>query len=761
MPTKEPLRRFKRLASRLNLPWTAMTACLRRLVLAAVLSQGFVLGEHAPFSLGYIAASGSGLEGFAALLGGLTGYLLGMDASGALRYAAAAILIYAVEFAFFDRPLYRSQWFMAVCSAVIAGITGFVYLSGAGWSQIAILNFVSELVMVGVSCLFFRGLGEDTAPDRGSLLFLTATLTVCLARFSPLAGNTGAALAVLLVSRAGAGAAAVTGGAMGLAVGLTDGGTPLLGAVLAFSGAMTGGPSARQTRLGTVLLFSACGLLATAWVQGGTELAAAVLLAAFLYSLLPEQLLRRADRYTCPPAAVTATPVEVATPPNLTYTQFRLEEQATAFRTLYEHIHESVLRGEPPESSAVIFDRVAERVCARCSHNPVCWQRHHTTTRQALTQALSAMLDRGNAVMEDFPSPFRSRCMRMEEFLRVSNEELYRYFNRQQYRARLKNNRLAVCRQYAQLSALLSAAAAQVGEEPERDPSGSAAAERAVAQLGLEARCDLRLDRRGRRTLELRGKRLAPLCSDQGVELFSQALGVQMEPADVYRVRQGQRLVFRQCPPLAATVAAAAKEKEAGQPNGDNGLWFRDEDGVLWVVLCDGMGSGAGAARESKLLMTLLKDFLHAGVEPAAALTTLTGALSLRGEFGGGFTTVDLLQVDLFNGSAALYKLGGAPAYLRKGGSLVRLTGSALPAGLETDRESAPDVSRFRLGAGDLLLLVTDGITDGDGDSWLRSMIVQYRGESPRELAQAILASPGAGREDDRTVVAVRFSNRG
>ncbi|MCD7843844.1 MAG: hypothetical protein LUG17_04380, partial [Clostridiales bacterium] len=210
MLTKEPLRRVKRLVSRLNLPWNAVTACLRRFLLAAVLSQGFVLGEHAPFALGYIAASGSGLEGAAALLGGLTGCLLGMDTSGALRYAAAAILIYAVEFAFFDRPLYKSRWFMAVCSAVIAGITGFVYLSGAGWSQVAILNFASELVMVGVSCLFFRGLGEDAAPDRGSLLFLTAALAVCLARFSSLAGNAGAALAVLLASRAGAGAAAVT-----------------------------------------------------------------------------------------------------------------------------------------------------------------------------------------------------------------------------------------------------------------------------------------------------------------------------------------------------------------------------------------------------------------------------------------------------------------------------------------------------------------------------------------------------------------------
>jgi serine/threonine protein phosphatase PrpC len=88
------------------------------------------------------------------------------------------------------------------------------------------------------------------------------------------------------------------------------------------------------------------------------------------------------------------------------------------------------------------------------------------------------------------------------------------------------------------------------------------------------------------------------------------------------------------------------------------------------------------------------------------------------------------------------------------------VTGTTLPAGLELDKESKPDVTRFRLGAEDFVLMVTDGITDGDEDAWLRQMLGQYHGESPRELAQGVLASPGAGREDDRTVVALRLSNR-
>jgi stage II sporulation protein E len=312
--------------------------------------------------------------------------------------------------------------------------------------------------------------------------------------------------------------------------------------------------------------------------------------------------------------------------------------------------------------------------------------------------------------------------------------------------------------QYAQLSRLLGAAADELREEATEDSTGAASVRRALLQQGTEAGCALQVDQRGRRTLELRGKGLAWLRGEEGIRLISGALGVRMEPGERFRVRQGEQLVFHECPPLSATVAVASHRRREGQRSGDNGVWFRDEEGMLWVALCDGMGSGNAAAKDSQLLTTLLKDFLLAGVGPAAALSTLSGALGLAGAMDGGFTTVDLLGLDLFSGAAELYKLGGAPTYLRRGGLVSALSCTTLPAGLEGEAE--PEESRFRLFAEDYVLLITDGVTDGQGDAWLRALLEHYEGQSPRELAQAVLSSPAAGREDDRTVVALRLSRR-
>lgn len=78
---------------------------------------------------------------------------------------------------------------------------------------------------------------------------------------------------------------------------------------------------------------------------------------------------------------------------------------------------------------------------------------------------------------------------------------------------------------------------------------------------------------------------------------------------------------------------------------------------MLFLLLCDGMGSGAGAKRESAQAGKLVENFLRAGMEPGEAVETVSSALALRGEDGGS-TTIDLLSFDLFSGRCCVHKQG-------------------------------------------------------------------------------------------------------
>lgn len=212
-----------------------------------------------------------------------------------------------------------------------------------------------------------------------------------------------------------------------------------------------------------------------------------------------------------------------------------------------------------------------------------------------------------------------------------------------------------------------------------------------------------------------------------------------------------------QTPRLSALAGVAAGKRSGQSVSGDAGGWFRDERGMLWVVLCDGMGSGPEAARDSRFAYHLVENLISAGITPETALGTVATALGLRWEDNGSFTTIDLLQLDLNTGEGAVYKLGAAPTYLRREGSLRCITSGTLPAGLN---QGAPDVSRFQLKAGDLAVLVSDGVTDGTRDEWVREQIRSFTGNSPKDLAAALLCHENPV-SDDRTAIVLLLEEQG
>ena len=208
-------------------------------------------------------------------------------------------------------------------------------------------------------------------------------------------------------------------------------------------------------------------------------------------------------------------------------------------------------------------------------------------------------------------------------------------------------------------------------------------------------------------------------------------------------------------------VGAVLRPKEGEKVCGDSLESFAAQ-GQLCLLLSDGSGSGESARRESALTSRLLRQFLEAGIQPEAALKTLNSALALRGEETGSFATIDLLTLRRETGEAVFYKYGAAPSYLKRLGSVRRITGTALPAGLR-EAPAPPDVTRLRLEGGSFAVLISDGVADAGSDEWLQDFLAGWSGEDPQALAGAILAEcrkRGVLR-DDCAVQAVYFPEAG
>lgn len=748
-------------------PPALLTECALRFVLSAALTGARVYGSYAPFALGFAAASGAGPGGLAAVIGASLGYLSSLGLVTGLRYVAAAVFLYAVSFAFYDLPIYEKRWFMPLWAAVVGSLSGLLCLADYGAHRRTLLAFFTESALITLSALLYRQLplfrqGRGRS-GRGAALFLVGTLAVALGQARlPYVSHIASALVgtlVLVCSRRSREESIWAAVVLGLTLDLCFGGGGLYTGAFALGSLLAG--LWQQERGKGALAFLLGGGAAALW-NGPAALQTALALdlaaAAGLYLVLPEALL---DALPDPSPKVPARAARVPVQEHPSYTLRQLEDklrrQSRAYRTLYEDMRTGLQGGQiSPQKLEQVFDRAAEQVCQDCPRYPLCWRQEERDTYRAFQQLLKAIRQRGYGRTSDAPADFLSVCSRAGELVSAANLEYASLLHRRQTEARLSASRSAVWRQYAQLSQLLAQTAAELEYDLTPDPEQARPVARFLRRHGLEAEIRVGRDRRGRLVVQLTGADLSPVTEGGLDRELSRNLGMGLAAGAMERERGLSRLTLVQQDAYRATAGVAALSREGESVSGDGACWFRDREGRLWVALCDGMGSGAGAAKQSGLALGLLEDFLAAGIDPEIALATLSNALALRGEQELGFTTIDLLGMDLFSGQCRSYKLGAGPTYLRQSGRVRKFTGNSLPAGLELGRETLPDVRSFQMGAEDLVVMVSDGILEGEEDRWLWPLIRDHRDSSPRVLAAHILAQSTA-RGDDRTVLVLQL----
>lgn len=194
-------------------------------------------------------------------------------------------------------------------------------------------------------------------------------------------------------------------------------------------------------------------------------------------------------------------------------------------------------------------------------------------------------------------------------------------------------------------------------------------------------------------------------------------------------------------------VGISSLGKNGSAAIGDRGICFHGRGVDYFVLLCDGMGTGAGASRLSAETVRTLERLLRVGFAPEGALKVLNGMELLRGT--GCFTTVDLLHIDLSDGTASLYKWGAAPSYLRADERVEKLGMVTPPPGVGVGGEALPERYDLSLKWGEILVIVSDGAGRED----LEERIAAFQGQSPQEMAALLLAD--APREDDMTAVCI------
>jgi len=750
-------------------------ACLLRFLLALALSRAEVFGGYTPFGVAIVAISGPGAAGALAFAGVVLGSYLGGDFFFGLKYVAMAVLVYAANFVFRDLTAYKKLWFKPTVAACMAAITGFVYAQDAGFGVTAVIFYITETVLIGGGAYFFQialsdyseaGMEEEMGLKRTvSVLILVGACLIALSGVTGPAGvSVGRLVAVLLLMstayKYGVGSGSTVGAALGIAMDAGMSGTPFFSMAYAFSGLLSG-LFGHHGKLMFTVSFVLANAVAVLWTWGSPVHVAAVyevFLVSMAFLLLPRSLIGKCA------IDLGEEAIEHSGGRIRALAQGRVERLAGAFQALYELVKPLPVQWKNDSDIATVFDRVAESCCRKCTKSITCWQLDYEVTLDAMNNATGPMLARGTLEAADFPRHFRESCKHLERYIDLVNFELKALTLRRQQQARLGESRAALATQYADIGTILSDLAGALDRESTPESVRERRLRRFLKSLDIEAKTTVFRDALGRLHAEIKGKDLLTLLKDaQALEKLSAVLGIRLcERHTEMPLHLRDRIAVMEAEPFAAAMGIASVRRRGQAVSGDRSTYFKTDDGTLCVILCDGMGTGTGAARESGQLSDLLKQFLQAGLDPAVAMKLTNGAFQVK---NGGFTgcaSVDLLSLNLFTGEARLLKYGAAPSYIKRGRSVKAIRGDSLAAGLGSGKQAAPDQVNLRLEPGSFAVLVSDGISQEKNDKWLRTLLIDYTGTEPKELAREIAeaAIERSGHEDDKTVLAVFIEER-
>ncbi len=769
MGIKNPLEHRK---LRINRPAAIRTASLfTHFALGFVTGNVRIFGSCGPFGVAMAARAGGGVGGLMCLLGAGLGYVVSGGVGWSLRYLAALVMTYTIAFLCRETRSGRKIWFMPAAASAVMAATGALNLYGRLFRLQALVELLTEVMLTGLGAYLFvmalssvpaRREQDELRRDAGGVLLLCCFL-MALSRITLFdAVCVGRVLAVFCVMVAAFGGGSMTGAFVGVITGLSmdlaAGEAALFTVCYGFAGLLSGALK-RQGRLLFLLIYLAANTLAVFW-SWETNPCLPALYEAFAASVI--FLILPAGAMTMAVSGVRQPAAGLGESGLRYYTSGRTRELAEAFRELYETVRRSAESDSNDADVATIYDRAAEAVCAACPKKGECWQLNYVDTLNMLNDATDAMRRRGRLESADLPERFRENCRRAESFIAAVNMELRALIYRRQLKTRLEENRTAAYGQYRYLAGVLDAVSEDLRCAAGTDPLGERRLLRYLNSKDVDASVSVFRDPSGRLHAVVESARLPILTRESDyLDRISETLGVRMcRPAASNR-EQG-KMVLLEAEPLAVSVGVAAMKKEGEPVSGDRGTYFKTEQGVLCVVLSDGMGSGEEAAKESISVVRILERFLRSGVEPGTAMKLLNSVMLLKNGENWGYATVDLMCVDLFTGQAGFYKYGAAPSYIRSGKIVRRIKGVTMAAGILAEEGEPPDVVRMRIKPGGVALIASDGVVSSQDDQWLRDMLMEFEGTDTRALARSVIRQAGEryGYSDDMTVLAVRVEER-
>lgn len=383
-------------------------------------------------------------------------------------------------------------------------------------------------------------------------------------------------------------------------------------------------------------------------------------------------------------------------------------------------------------------DTVAGEICRRCERNTVCWQENYSFTRGQFARYRA---NRRSGF--DFDRRFYRQCNKAEQ-IKKSFADNFRLEMTRRYISRSQKNNQALLQ-----NAFMSIAEA-VGDLACKSRTGSmvnytltAAMDTFLADNGIEhsyCLCTQNPDRMEFACYERLGGQELEKVKGRLADMYLRPF----LPAVV--CRQGVEYIYSFSPRPDYSYTYSARSSRLKSVSGDNYRLFCQND-KLYVILCDGMGTGSAAAAESRTACAMLKSLLSAGTRTDRAVNIVNLALNLKGG-GENSVSADIRRIDLNSGTAQITKAGAGPSMIIYRQKTRPVYADSLPMGVVKDVKAQTFTADLSDGAP--LVMMSDGVGRVG-----QSVCTLYAARCEK-IADFVIEADRM--KDDKTVIVLRLS---
>lgn len=759
-------------------------------IIGFLLGRALILSQLAPFGLPFFAAvflmrrDRAPLALFGLIAGGLT-----VHYSNSLVIFSSAFLL--LLFHKIKKPAVEGQ-FKTMSMYVFASL----FLVNLAEQYLVFRTIqLYDLMMIGVEAglamiltlIFIQSIPMLTVRTKSQSLKTEEIVSIIILLASVMTGTIGwmiydlsldhifSRYLVLLFGLAGGAAIGSTVGVVtGLIFSLASIASLYQMSLLAFSG-LLGGLLKEGRKLGVASGLLIATLLIGLYGEGTNNIMVTLyesLIAVALFILTPSSIINKIAKHI-PGTVENSDEQQQYARKVRDVTAQRVEQFSHVFEALSNSFSQVDERGRLEEDEKefdYFLSNVTEKTCQLCFKKEQCWSKNFNTTYDGMQEIMLQLSENNGQLPQKTSKEWGKYCSRGPQVIGAISQELTYFEANQKLKRQVKESRKLVADQLRGVSAVMDDFAKEIQRERKNHHVHEESILEAIQDFGLHiGHVEIYSLEQGNVDIEMsvpycqgRGeceKLIAPMLSD----ILGETIVVHSEECATYPNGQCE-VIFRSAKKFTVETGVAHAAKGGGLVSGDSYTTMEIGCGKFAIAISDGMGNGERAHFESTETLKLLQKFLQSGIEEKIAIKSVNSVLSLR-TTDEIFSTLDLAMIDLQDARAKFLKICSIPSFIKRGDRIIKIESSNLPMGIIQDFDV--DVVSEELKAGDILIMMSDGVFDGPShveniEFWLKRKIKEMETEDPQEISDLILEEVIRTKgiiDDDMTVVTSKIKH--